>query len=180
MSDQSPHQLATPKSLDETDAIAVAQLYARCAGYFLMQDGEPPALSDARALFTDVPPEKQPQDQTVLGWQGTDELDALVAILRDYPAEGIWYLGLMLVDPALRRQGMGRSLYATVEQWAAAQGATEIRLAVLEENAAAERFWRSLGFEERRRTGPDDFKGKSHRRVELHRHLTARNQGDSR
>ncbi|HEV7343062.1 MULTISPECIES: GNAT family N-acetyltransferase [Sphingomonadales] len=71
-----------------------------------------------------------------------------------------------------RGRGVGRSIYSTVESWAAARGATEIRLAVLEANEAAERFWRSLGFIEYRRVGPDTFKMRSHRRIELSRRLS--------
>jgi GNAT superfamily N-acetyltransferase len=75
-------------------------------------------------------------------------------------------------DAAQRGRGVGRSIYSTVESWAAARGATEIRLAVLEANEAAERFWRSLGFIEYRRVGPDTFKMRSHRRIELSRRLS--------
>src|SRR3546814_19515861 len=78
----------------------------------------------------------------------------------------------MIVDAAKRGRGVGRSMYSTVESWAAARGATEIRLAVLEANEAAERFWRSLGFIEYRRDGPDTFKMRSHRRIELSRRLS--------
>src|SRR3546814_5268194 len=78
----------------------------------------------------------------------------------------------MIVDAAQRGRGVGRSIYSTVESWAAARGATEIRLAVLEANEAAERFWRSLGFIEYRRVGPDTFKMRSHRRIELSRRLS--------
>ncbi|WP_332908852.1 GNAT family N-acetyltransferase [Sphingomonas mollis] len=66
---------------------------------------------------------------------------------------------------------MGQAIYDTIEQWAAAHGAQEIRLAVLETNEAAERFWRSLGYRELRRVGPDTFKSRSHHRVELCRLL---------
>jgi GNAT superfamily N-acetyltransferase len=59
----------------------------------------------------------------------------------------------MIVDAAQRGRGVGRSIYSTVESWAAARGATEIWLAVLEANEAAERFWRSLGFIEYRALG---------------------------
>src|SRR3546814_1757910 len=75
----------------------------------------------------------------------------------------------MIVDAAQRGRGVGRPIYSTVESWAAARGATELRLAVLEANDAAERFWRSLGFIEYRRVGPDTFKMRSHRRIELSR-----------
>ncbi len=54
------------------------------------------------------------------------------------------------------------------------RGAQEMRLAVLESNVAAERFWRMLGFEEIRRLGPDQFKEMRHCRVELGRSITRR------
>src|SRR3546814_14842032 len=102
------------------------------------------SLDDARELFSDVPPEKSAHNQAVLGWKGPGGLYAIAAILRDYPRDGTWYLGFMIVDAAQRGRGVGRSIYSTVESWAAARGATEIRLAVLEAHEAAERFWRSL------------------------------------
>src|SRR3546814_2843454 len=82
----------------------------------------------ARELFSDVPPEKSAHNQAVLGWKGPGGLYAIAAILRDYPRDGTWYLGFMIVDAAQRGRGVGRSIYSTVESWAAARGATEIRL----------------------------------------------------
>lgn len=153
--------------LTKDDAGDVLDLYARCTDYFMLQDGEPATLADAIGLFDDVPTEKSAADQTIIGWQGENGLIALAAILRDYPIDGVWYLGFMIVDPAARGQGIGRSIYDTIEQWAVDRGAQEIRLAVLVANEAAERFWRSLGYRELRRVGPDTFKSQSHHRVEL-------------
>ncbi|MEG3092902.1 GNAT family N-acetyltransferase [Sphingomonas sp. PB1R3] len=161
----------TPSILTESDAGAVADLYARCTDYFMLQDGEPATLADAIELFRDIPKDKNAVDQTVMGWQGQNGLMAVAAILRDYPRDGIWYLGFMIIDAAARGQGIGRSIHDTIEQWAANRGAHEIRLAVLEMNGAAERFWRSLGYTELRRVGPDTFKARRHHRVELCRLL---------
>lgn len=160
--------------LTEQDSDAVAALFARCADYFLLQDGEPATQADAGALFHDVPSEKSPADQTVFGWRDAAGLHAVVAILRDYPDEGLWYLGFAIVGGTRRGQGIGRTLCTMVMEWAREQGAREIRVAVLEDHAPAERFWRSLGFRERRRIGPDLFKTRWHRRIELMRtlHLT--------
>lgn len=160
-----------PIDLSDADAPEVASLYGRCADYFMLQDGMAPTLADAQALFTDVPPEKEARDQIVLGWRCGEDLSAIAAILRDYPCDGTWYLGFMIVDANLRGRGLGRSIYAAIEKWAATRGATEIRLAVLEANEAGERFWRSLGFDEVRRVGPDRFKVRRHRRIELSRHI---------
>jgi GNAT superfamily N-acetyltransferase len=156
-----------PLILTEHDAGEVADLYARCTDYFMLQDGEPATLADALDLFRDVPAEKNLADQVVMGWRGGSGLIAVAAALRDYPCDGVWYLGFLVVDPLVRGQGIGRSIHAAIERWVAAHGAQEIRLAVLEVNEAAERFWRSLGYRELRRVGPDTFKSRSHRRVEL-------------
>lgn len=160
-----------PSVLTEHNAGDAADLYARCTDYFMLQDGEPATLADAIDLFRDVPDERSSADQTVMGWRGENGLIAVGAILRDYPSDGVWYLGFMIVDPAAREQGIGRSIYNTIEQWAAARGAQELRLAVLEANEAAERFWRSLGYRELRRVGPNTFKSRSHHRIELCRPL---------
>ena len=165
------HTCPPPIELSEADASDVASLFARCADYFHLQDGLPPTLDDANALFTDVPPDKDARDQTVLGWKDGDGLFAVAAILRDYPRDGTWYLGFMLVDAPRRGGGLGRSLYAAIEQWAAARGSAEIRLAVLEANEAGGRFWRSRGFAELRRVGPDMFKTRSHSRIEFGRKI---------
>lgn len=73
-------------------------------------------------------------------------------------SDGVWYLDFMIVDAAARRKGIGWSIYNVIEQWAVDRGAQEMRLAVLEANGAAESFWRSQGYRELRRVGPDTFK----------------------
>lgn len=160
-----------PLILTEADAGDVADLYARCVDYFMLQDSELATLADAVELFSDVPEERSAVDQTIFGQRDGSALIAVAAILRDYPRDGVWYLGFMIVDPVARGQGIGRSLYASIEQWAVERGAQEMQLAVLEVNDRAERFWRSLGFGKLRRVGPDTFKSRSHYRVELCRPL---------
>jgi GNAT superfamily N-acetyltransferase len=67
--------------------------------------------------------------------------------IRDYPVLNSWWLGLLLLDPEYRNQGLGRRIYQSFEEWASHQGAERIFLGVLEENQKAYRFWCSLGFE---------------------------------
>lgn len=160
-----------PLTLTEHDAGDVADLYTRCTDYFILQDGEPATLTDAIRLFRDVPEQKSEADQTILGWRAENGLVAVATILRDSPNDGVWYLGFMIVDAFARGQGIGRMIYGTIEQSMAKCGAHEIRLAVLEKNELAERFWRSFGYRELRRVGPDTFKLRNHHRVELCRPL---------
>jgi len=160
--------------LTKSDAVAIADLFVRCADYFLLQDGVMPGLADAIALFSDVPPTKVEGDQVILGWRDDKGLYAVAAVLRDYPGDGIWYLGLLLIDPGHRGHGFGRTLYGEIDTWTTTHGAREMRLAVLEANGPGECYWRALGFEELRRVGPDPFKKKRHCRVELGRSMAGR------
>ncbi len=59
--------------------------------------------------------------------------------------EGWW------VDEDVRRSGIGRALVAAVEDWARAQGFTELGSDALLENTLSHHAHRALGFEERER-----------------------------
>ncbi|MER6347596.1 bifunctional GNAT family N-acetyltransferase/NUDIX hydrolase [Streptomyces sp. NPDC001595] len=63
------------------------------------------------------------------------------------PADPDPWIGLLMVDPAVRRQGFGRRIAAFVEDRFRAAGRTGLRLAVLDNNPKALAFWTSLGFE---------------------------------
>jgi aminoglycoside 6'-N-acetyltransferase I len=59
--------------------------------------------------------------------------------------EGWW------VDEDVRRRGVGRALVAAVEDWARAQGFTELGSDALIDNTLSHTAHRALGFEERER-----------------------------
>lgn len=52
----------------------------------------------------------------------------------------------MWVDPAARRQGVGRSLLQALTEWAASKGAAELLLTVAETNTAAVTLYERAGF----------------------------------
>ena len=58
----------------------------------------------------------------------------------------MWWIGELIIDPGLRRNGLGAAVYQVLERWARAQGATAIRLIVQEQNPGALSFWRKVGF----------------------------------
>jgi GNAT superfamily N-acetyltransferase len=79
--------------------------------------------------------------QWVLGYQTADgRCDAMVEGLRDYPHAGVWYLGLLLVRPAQRSQGIGARLVRACEALARAEGAVEMRLCVFDTSPRAWQF----------------------------------------
>ena len=59
---------------------------------------------------------------------------------------GIARLWGLWVDPAARGSGAGAALVGAVQEWAAAQGATFVRLGIIEPADALRRFYTRLGF----------------------------------
>jgi aminoglycoside 6'-N-acetyltransferase I len=61
------------------------------------------------------------------------------------------FLEGLYVEPAARRQGVARSLFADVRQWARAEGCSELASDSLVENTSAHAVHRALRFEEMER-----------------------------
>ncbi|HXG12470.1 MAG TPA: GNAT family N-acetyltransferase [Gemmataceae bacterium] len=56
------------------------------------------------------------------------------------------FLHWAYLDPAYRRQGLGRALLDHLLDWARAAGAQRVELQFIDGNEAAERFWTKAGF----------------------------------
>ena len=85
---------------------------------------------------------------------GSDDFVAMVNVVSDLLAPGVWHIGLFIVETRAHGNGMARSLMRELEQWAVGRGANWLRLGVVEGNSRAERFWEKCGFVEvRRREG---------------------------
>jgi GNAT superfamily N-acetyltransferase len=147
--------------ITEDEVPQVGMLLERCADYLDLVAGLPPSPALAHNLFTAVPPEKGYEDKILLGvWAEPAKLVGLLDVVRDYPTQGVWFLGLLLLEPAQRRQGDGTQIYRAFEQWAKTLGAKEIRLSVAQQNEVALRFWRRLGFTELEHKPPERFGAK--------------------
>lgn len=130
---------------DNEDAIQA--LAERCADYAYVCEGRPVSASAAREFLAEAPPGRAADEVFKLGvFASGGNLVGLMEAVADYPEAGSWHLGLMLLDPDVRRQGNGARLYAAFAEWVAAQDGTAIRLSVVEDNDDAFRFWRRMGF----------------------------------
>ena len=56
------------------------------------------------------------------------------------------YLSDLAVDPAWRRQGIGKALLGEVKRWLAEKEISTIQLQVYSKNAPGAEFWRAAGF----------------------------------
>lgn len=88
-------------------------------------------------------------DVEVLLARSAGRLTGIVITLAYHPdpADPDPWIGLLMVDAGLQRQGHGRRLVSLVEDRFRSAGRTAVRLAVLENNPKALAFWTALGYE---------------------------------
>lgn len=119
----------------------------KSADYIQLVTSLPPAASAAYSLMTDHPEGKTPGDKLVIGiFTEKQNLIGVLDLIRDYPAQGDWWLGVLLLDPAYRGQGLGERIYNAFEKWVTHYRVQRIYLGVIDRNQNAYRFWQKVGF----------------------------------
>jgi RimJ/RimL family protein N-acetyltransferase len=145
-----PEELPLLQALCERCAEAIEQNTGLEPGLSLEHIlGLPPGPSMAQDLAHALPPSKGYEDKFLLGiFARPEELSGVLDVIRDYPTQGEWWLGVLMLEPARRGQGLGEGVCRAVEQWAKEAGARSLRLVVSAQNRRAHQFWQRLGFEE--------------------------------
>ncbi len=76
-----------------------------------------------------------------------DLLIGIVDIFKNYPNNGTWMIGLLLLSPNERNKKLGKVIHEEIKKYALSQGADTLRIGVVEENIKGRRFWDSLGYQ---------------------------------
>ncbi len=160
------HQAALPcvipgysiRWLTPRDGPLLQRLFDRCPDYAEIVEGAPVSPTAAEELFQSLPPGGSFSDKMVIGI--FDRLGEPVGVLdgvRHYPEENIWWIGLLLLAPEARNQGIGRQVAEAFINNARANGGKVLMLGVVEDNWRAFQFWSQNGFGLARKTEPRAF-----------------------
>jgi RimJ/RimL family protein N-acetyltransferase len=151
------------------DSQAIQELFEKCLDFMLLVDGHPAGPHAAEEELCDVPPGKSLDDKFVFGIVNLqNDLVGYLDVLRDYPDETTWWIGLLLIVPEIRSQGMGQKIVRGFADYVLANEGQTIMLGVVEENKLAYRFWERMGFEFVHTTEPRKF-GEKIQRVNVMR-----------
>lgn len=153
----------TVRPLERAELPALQALFEANADYFAFSNGMPPGPRAAEEEFDERPPPHLPYTQHwAAGLFAPDgRLDGTLFVVADLAAAGVWHLALLLVDQRQRGRGLAADTVAAFEAWARAGGARWLRLAVIEGNTRAERFWSRCGFQETRTRHFTDAAGRA-------------------
>jgi ribosomal protein S18 acetylase RimI-like enzyme len=135
---------------DPEELAALQRVIESDQDYALRVTGHPPGPADAQSTLMFVPEGSSPDDKAPFGVWHDGELVGVLDLLLRYPDDETVYLGLLLIDRAHQRQGIGTAAVQTLERdllprW---PWARRLRLSVVRTNDQTLGFWRRLGFTE--------------------------------
>ncbi len=142
---------------------AVLEFFSRAADYALMERDEFPDATSVQAFFEDCPPGCDPASSLKLAcFDGQDAIIGIADMAFGFPEALDAYIGLLLIDPNLRAQGIGRRFVHHLVREARTRGCQRILAAVLDVNARGRRFWEREGFVLEKTFEPRDIGSKRH------------------
>ena len=133
--------------LRAADGESLQMLAELCTDYYQLTSGLPPGPAESQSFFIALPPSFGYDSKHLMGiYAGNNSLIGVVDIIANYKEPGEWTLGLLMLAPEHRNNGLGTSVFTELQKWAQEQGAHTIRIGVMEDNTAAVAFWTKLGF----------------------------------
>lgn len=139
-------RILNPKNLN--DVKNLQKVLEGAPIYSLLVKGHPPLPSDAEEIFMECPPGKTIDDKIVGGFWIKNKMVGCLDICREYPDPGIAFIGLLLFMEKHQRCGYGRKALTQIRSMATLWNSRSIRIAVIDTNNIALKFWKREGFVE--------------------------------
>jgi RimJ/RimL family protein N-acetyltransferase len=126
----------------------VASIMRAAEDYYINVQGTPAPPEEAEEFFSALPPGYEAKDLFPLGFYADGKIAGIGGMLRHWNAPNKAMIGLLIVDPALRRKGAGREAVGLMENLARTwPGIDRLRVGVVACNARAVSFWQAVGYE---------------------------------
>jgi ribosomal protein S18 acetylase RimI-like enzyme len=151
------------------DKDEVMHLFRECKDFFVLTEGTKPDECDG--FFYDLPPEKTIKEKYLYGVFDNNSLIAAIDIVSNYPEEGEWIIGLLLIHPNTRGMGLGKELHNLIKRITINEGAEKLRIGVMEQNTDALTFWNKIGYKQTIVTEPRKFGIKDSKMVVMNYYL---------
>ncbi len=138
------------RRLEASDIVLLQGLLMRCIDYFYALNGCFPEPDSAKNMLADAAAAEASGQQILLVgfFSNEDELIGVAVAASKHMREVELDLGLLLIDPAHRKHGMGTAIVGWLKRFARSQSYQRIILLVMSSNQHARWFWQRQGFTE--------------------------------
>lgn len=132
--------------LKTEDVDDIQSLCMRCFEFSLLVEGALPQADAGQNILTALPPGKEANDKYVFGVYDGPILIAVIDLIRNYPRDREWYIGLLMIDPQYRAKHLGTTLTNWILNVVSEHGGHQVKLGVVKDNTAGLAFWKKMGF----------------------------------
>ncbi len=122
------------------------KLLEECSEYFKLVFNKEVQPNEAEDLLQALPVGKTLNDKFNYGIYKDNKLIGIIDLIRNYPEEKTWFLGLLLIHPKERGNGLGAKVFNFLLEQLKSTDTKMIKLSVAEQNTQALSFWKSLDF----------------------------------
>jgi GNAT superfamily N-acetyltransferase len=105
-------------------------------------------IEECRDDICALPPDTDASQKFYVALYKGKECAALLDYVEGYPALGIVFIGLFILDPKFQRSGNGAHIINAFIKCAKSSGFNEIRLGCYEANETGLKFWNRMGFKQ--------------------------------
>lgn len=140
------YRILNPENLDDVNSLQ--RILEGAPEFSLLVKGHPPLPSDGEETFKECPPGKTIEDKIVGGFLLGNKMIGCVDICRGYPNTDIAFIGLLIFMEKYQGCGYGREALARICSIANLWNCHYLRIAVIENNNIALKFWKRKGFTE--------------------------------
>jgi len=132
---------------------------------------DPPTLASLQNDLDDLPDGYTRSDEMMFRAYHDSQLVAYSEVLRGFEGRMEWIIGILLVDPEHRCNGLGHRVLERIAADAVAWGATTLAVGVIASRTRSLRFWSREGFTQEVRRRPITVAGFVTEVVRLQRRL---------
>ncbi|WP_423820698.1 GNAT family N-acetyltransferase [Salinisphaera sp. SPP-AMP-43] len=156
---------------DREDRRDLQTVFDESPGYSYAVSGKPPSPTSAEETFAALPPHSHKADKCVFGFYLENTVVGCADIIRDYPKLGITWIGLLLFCEKHQGKSYGQAALSEIIDTAKKWESKFLRLAVIDTNPRALKFWEHQKFASIGTKAVDGFVGKA---IVMERALTTR------
>lgn len=136
--DFSPYEI---RNLGEKNFHEIQSFLNLFDDFFILCEGE---KGTATGLLSACPPGKDVKSDKILtGIYSNKVLIGIIDLIKDYPEDGVWTIGYLLIHPTYRNQKIGSDIIDAISRM---KNIKKLRCVVQSQNPRALRFWQKLGF----------------------------------
>lgn len=135
------------KKINEENILEIFDLCKRSSSFFEAHEGRYPCEESVKEILYELPEGYSYEQKHLFGVYDNNFMVSIIDFLQDYPEKKETIIGLLLISPEYRNQGLGKKIHEIIIKISKDFfNAEKLRIGVVKDNITGVKFWTSLGY----------------------------------